>query len=256
MADEGWLKRLRHSLGDRRVVPGDPPGRTCWVPAEDPAEAILPGQADDSSGWSCFITYGNAKGEDSLRTITFRKISGHYGQPELIGAYCHYRDAYRTFRVNRITGMACSVTGEELDPLQHCFELHQRGALKIEDKALTRLMTLLTFMARCDDHYHELERRELEGLLGRYARFFGGDDETLERSITECQRLAPSSTDLIRSLKAFARMARGPEICRFALNSCASIIDADGRHAEEEISWALEVSNALKRISDGGASYG
>jgi hypothetical protein len=207
-------------------------------------------EADDSSGRTCFIAYGNAKGEDSVRTITLRSISGHYGQPELINAYCHYREAYRTFRLDRITGMACAVSGEELDPLKHCLELHRRGALKIEDKALTRLMSLLVFMARCDGHYHKLEHSELEELLGRYLRFFGGEDEIYEMAILECQRLAPSSDDLIRSLKAFSRMPEGPRICSFALDSCAAIIDADARHADEEVRWALEVSEALKRIAD------
>lgn len=250
MTEKGWWARLKASLGDRRVVPPEPPGRRAHVPAVDPAEAATPGRSDESSGWSVFITYGDGKSEESSRVITLRSIAGHYGEPTTIGAHCHLRRQHRTFRVDRITGMACAATGEELDPVEHCIALHRSGALKIEDLVLTRLMRVLTFMARCDGEFHTLERSALEDVLGRYFRFFGGDDDAFECALRESPRLAPSAEDVIKALGWMKRAPRGPELSRFVLNSCGTVIDADGRHADEEVYWAVEVSSALKRIAD------
>jgi uncharacterized tellurite resistance protein B-like protein len=167
----------------------------------------------------------------------------------VIDAYCHLRRSFRSFRIDRIIELACIETGELLDPAEHFHGLRSAGAIKVRDRALTAIMRLLVFMARCDGHYHELEKSELEDVLGRYALRFGGDDATLEASIVECSRLAPSSTDVMRALKSFKTLPECPRISRFAIENCGRIIDADGRHSAEELDWALEVSAALKALA-------
>lgn len=252
MLEERNLGQLAAMIGDRRVVPVNPPNRTARAGSDDPDQVVRAVEPDESASWSAFITYRNAKGEESERAVTLRKVTGHFGEPESIYCYCHHRKALRQFRLDRISEMACVVTGEILDPFEHCRELVTLGALKIEDKALTQLMRLLVFMARCDGDFHLLEQNEMENLMLRYCLRFGGDDAMMERAIVESGRLAPDAEDLIKSLRAFAGMPEGPRICRFALESSGMMIDADGRHTPEEVTWAVEVSSALKRIADRG----
>lgn len=249
MGDEGWWGRLRSALGDRRVVPPDPPNRSAYVPPNDPAPAMPEAEPDDAATWTAQIVYGDAAGEMSERKITIRRISGHFGRPELIHALCHKRKSSRAFRVDRIQEMICVVTGELIDPYENAMLLHRLGALTIEDKALTKLAQLLVFMARCDGSYHPLENSALEDILGRYARFFGGDDDTIATALHQCGRLAPTADDMVLAIRSIQKMPLGPELCRFTLDSGAAIIDADGRHAPEEISWALELSDGLKRMA-------
>jgi hypothetical protein len=244
----GFWNRLTSALGDRRVVPQVPPGQVSFIPSEEFSEPDVQGRADRSAAWSAFITYIDSKGDESARVITLRSISGPFGKPDTIGAFCHERKAHRAFKVANISSMICTVTGELLDPLENCMALHRSGALKIDDIVLTRVMRVIMFIAKCDGELHPMERAALENLLGRYNRFFGGDDDSAECAISEAPRLAPSSGQFISDLRWIKTTAplRG-ELCRFLLDSTASIIDADGRHADEEIDWALEVSAALKR---------
>lgn len=251
MTEEGWLARLRGALGNRHIVPPDPPGRKSTAPPVP--EDIGTGDGcrpDASASWSCFITYTDRGGEESQRTITIQRIYGHYGVPESLQTRCHLRNAPRRFEVSRITGMACAVTGLELDPLENCLALHRDGALKIEDVALTRMIRFLTFMARCDGEFHPLERTELDDVLGRYFRFFGGDDAAYECAIAEAPRLAPSGQQFLADLRWLKdpKRPRRSELARFAIDSAAAMIDADRVHHSEEVRWAIDVSDALTRI--------
>ena len=247
--DEGIWGQLRAALRGKRVLPTEPPGRASLVAEADIPEPVTSNDADDAATWTAHIRYQDAAGAVSERMITIRSISGSLGEPEIINAVCHVRNRLRAFRIDRIQEMACIVTGEIIDPRENCMILQRLGALKVEDKALTHLMKLLVFMAKCDGHFHGMERAVFEDVLGRYALRFGGNDETLAVALVEAERLAPDADDLMRSLRAFERMPQREKICRFALDSTAAIIDADGRHAPEEIQWALEVSSALKQLS-------
>jgi hypothetical protein len=255
MAEEGWLGRIRSAVAGKRVIPPEPPGKHSAGPAADAELPAKEGRDDHSASWSTFITYTDRHGEESSRVISIRKISGKFGKPELIGAHCHLRGAYREFKVANITGMICTNTGEELDPLENCLALHRHGALKIEDVVLTRMMRLLVFMARCDGEFHKLERTTLDEVLGRYFRFFGGDDAGYECAVKEAPRLAPDGQQFGRDLGWLARMSprdMRPQLARFAIDSCGAMIDADGMQAAEEVYWGVEVGNALKRIAGRG----
>ena len=201
---------------------------------------------DESASAGCFIEYHDSKGSPSERTITFRSISGHYGAPETIGAYCHARERYRSFRVDRIQSMFDATTGEELDPIEHCIALHRNGALTIEDKVLTRMMRIVTFMSRCDGHVPRSEVVAIEDILGRYFRNFGGDDDAYDCAVREAPNLAPADDEFIKALKFITKAPHAAELCRFALDACGSVIDADGKHTEQEIVWSVEVSELLR----------
>jgi len=202
--------------------------------------------ADASSSWSAFISYADANGEISQRMISLRTITMQYDRPETINAFCHMRKAHRSFRVDRITEFACAETGELLDPTEYLLDLHRRGALRVDDKNLARLITILTFMGRCDGDFALSEQVAMQEAVERYQRYFGStDDASIERALRESKRLAPSSGDLVRSIGGIIHGSEGPQLARFVWDSCVQIIDADGIQHEDELRWAIEVREAL-----------
>lgn len=246
------LARLQVALDGKYVHPPVPQGRAANVEADTEEALLAAPDPDESAGSSCFIEYTNAKGENSARVITFRKISGNFGKPETIGAHCHQSRRYKNFSIGNIRSMACAYTGEELDPVEHCIQLHRDGALKIEDKVLVRVMRIVTFMARCDGEFHALEQDAIDDVLGRYFRFFGGDDDAYSCARREAVRLAPTGGDVVTAVKfiGWAPMAR--DLAGFVMKASGAIIDADGKHHEEEISWGVELGEMLRKIMQKG----
>jgi len=242
----GLLGRL---IAGKKVVPPVPTGRVTVVATIEAYEP--PKRRTKVSGSSCFIEYIGADGVDSARVITLKRIDGPSGNPQLIGAHCHTRDAYRSFRIDRIRSMVDCATGEELDPISHCIALQRGGALKVEDKALARIMTIMIFIARCDGEFHALEQEALDDILGRYFRFFGGDDAAYECARREAMRLAPDGDDVMRAVRWIKRAPMGQELASFVLKGTMAMIDADGRHHDEEVYWGIELSNELKKIAAG-----
>lgn len=242
----GLLGKL---ISGKRVVPPVPSGHVTIVARIETYER--PKARTEVSGSSCFIEYADADGEVTKRQITLRRLDGPPGNPQIIGAHCHVRDAYRSFRIDRIQLMVDGATGEVLDPIEHCIALQRAGVLKAEDKALARIMRIMTFVARCDGQFHALEQDTLDDILGRYFRFFGGDDAAYECARREAMRLAPDSDDVIKSINWIKRAPMAKELASFVLKSSIAMIDADGRHHDEEVYWAIELGNELKKIAAG-----
>jgi hypothetical protein len=243
------ISRLKVALGDRKVPVAPPPGMSAFVPPIDPALAARDAR-DGASAASLYISYVKASGEASQRPITVKKLTGHHGEIEHVIAWCHARAKIRSFRADRITEMWCPETGELFDPRQRLADLVQFGAVRCEDQVLSALTRLLVFMARCDGSFHLLEQEALADALARYCLRFGGDDNVLLAALEDCRTLAPDAKDMLAAFRLFARAPTGPQICRFVLDSSGKMIDADGRHADEEVAWAVEMSAALKHIAD------
>lgn len=250
-ADADELALLKAKLGSSikgvRVTPSLPAGR---LPKLAKAEDIFPPARgrDRSRGWAGFAVYRDVQGEVSQRRITCRKLSG-YGAIELVHAFCHEREAARSFRVDRFEELIDLSTGEVLDPIEHFEALRRQGALLMVDKALTRLALILVFMARCDGEYHPLERDALEHCFGRYMLRFGGDDADIERLLNRCDSLAPDWKDFLSSLEALSKLKSGSQIARLVLEGASNIIDADGYHHEAEVEWGLHVGQYLKQLA-------
>lgn len=252
MAEEGWIQRLQTAVKGKRVEPPVPEGRQVYVGAKDADEGPVATETDESASTSCWIEYTDSKGDESARVITFRRIEGHFGRPEIVRAFCHLRRKTQTFRLDGMRTMACAVSGEELDPIEHCIALHRDGALKIEDKALTRVMRIVMFMARCDGEFHRLEHGAIEDILGRYFRFFGGDDAAYECASREAIRLAPSGDDVVKAVRWLRGAPLAPELAKFAIQASGAVIDADGVHRQAELEWAIELGDGLKKIATRG----
>ena len=242
------MKAFEDSLQDIRVIPRIPAGRRTYLSATEPLATTV--DRDDSASWTAFISYVDAGGDASERRVTCHAIEG-FGGASHITAYCHERRAARTFRVDRIRELACAETGEVFDPATHFDLLRQSGALRCEDKVLTDVARILVFLARCDGEYHPLEEEGLSDQFSRYCVRFNGTDKLMEQALTGCRQLAPDSHDMIKAIGKMAKSPGGQQVARFVLDAGAAIIDADGRHAEEETRWAFELSSTLKMVCDG-----
>lgn len=241
------LDALRSALGEKRVTPAVPAGRTPRVEHVEAEAEERP--RDASSSWSAFLRYVDAKGQETERRFTCSSIHG-FGAATHVEGFCHERRAYRCFRVDRIIELACVETGEMFEAVPHFELLRTMGALRVEDPILTEVAKLLVFLARCDSQYHPLERAALEQHITSYCVRFNGTDRMIEDALGGCQQLAPDSHDMVRAIRKLAKAPDGPRVSRFVLDCGAAIINADGRHAPEEIDWAVEMSSALKSIAD------
>ena len=237
---------LAFTLRNKHVVPPLPLGKVQGGAGQEPEAKTVD---DENPSTCCFIEYVDANGEPSSRTITFRSIAGDFGQIDRIYAHCHLRNASREFLISGITEMVCNYTGEVLDPFEHCLSLQRGGALKVEDRPLVRIMRIVTFLARCDSHYHDLEEKALDGILGRYFRNFGGDDAAYECARREAVKLAPTGRQALSAVSYLRRLPHSEELARFAIRAAAEIVDADGVHHPDEVYWGIELGNMLKQIA-------
>lgn len=243
---ERGLETLTTMLGDRRVTPAVPAGRTAAVTIAEATPA--PAARDASSSWSAFIVYVDASGAQSQRRFTCQQISGFAGATHIYG-FCHERGALRQLRVDRIAELVCVETGEILHPAEHFAMLRSTGALGVADPVLTDVTRILTFLARCDGDYHPVERAAIEDHVGRYCVRFDGTDRLAEDALRNCGRLAPDAGDVVSALKRLGKRKDGAQLARFLLACGAEVIDADGRHAPQETAWAIEMSEALKKVA-------
>lgn len=85
--------------------------------------------------------------------------------------------------------------------------------------------------------------------IASYCRRFHGTDQLANDAIAGCSQLAPDSRDMVTALKRLARAPDRGGAARLVLNCGAAIIDADGRHAPEEVRWAVEISNTLNAMA-------
>lgn len=112
------LDGLRSLLEGLRVVPAAPPGFRPSLPAYDSDEEEFDDLSPDLegvAGTGCNITYEDSGGNVSLRRVTCRKLSDRAAVLYLQG-FCHERQALRTFRVDRMTEVACGSTREVFVP--------------------------------------------------------------------------------------------------------------------------------------------
>lgn len=239
---------MDEALATLRVVPVAPKGKK---PKLRGVDDLAGGRArTDCSSWSLFVTYEDASGELSERRITCRRIDHGLGGMPIVQAFCHEREAPRAFRVDRMREIVDLSTGEVVDPFNH-FELLKRQGLPVEDKGMATFSKMLVFMSLCDGEAHASEWREIDQSLITYAVRFGGDDSSLEKATTACRGLAPDGKDFTNCLGTLLRSPAETrrQVARLAIDSCARVIDADGRHTEEELHWGAAIGSTLKKLA-------
>lgn len=241
------MQALDEALDGMRVTPEVPEGKLIVLPRFDADPVKAP--RDEASAWTAFLSYVDANGDASQRRFTCQAIVGFEGATHVTG-FCHERGALRTFRVDRIKELACAESGECFDPATHFDDLRMMGALRCQDKVLTDVARVLVFLARCDGDYHPLEAQGIADHVNRYCVRFNATAVMADDVIANCRQLAPDHLDMSKAIRGLARSPGGHRVAKFVLDAGAAIIDADGRHDAREMAWALELSDALKMISD------
>jgi uncharacterized tellurite resistance protein B-like protein len=237
------LRGIYGAVAGKRVVPSVPPGRTAKL-AGDEARVAAP-RPGAPSAFSFFIHYRSDEGEHSFRRIVCRRVD--LWPSPCIGAYCLERKAFRRFRLDRIEEAVALETGEVLDVGALIDDLRRRG-LPVSDPRLARTLKVLSFLMRCDSEDHPLERTAIENAVTSFALRFDGDDDMVREGVSLAGSLAPDARDFTRALGWVARSG-GRDVARFLLSHAAAVIDADGRHTEEEVRYGAEVGDLLKRVA-------
>lgn len=240
------LEQLGTILGGRQVVPPVPEGRVVVLPVADREE---PAEAADDRGeppaLALFISYVDAAGAASQRRITVRQLIGT--PPETVLAFCHERRAPRHFRIDRISEAIDPVTGEVLAGDAIVAALSGAG-FEAVDPAMRRAVNVLVFLMRCDGHEHPAEWEAVDQALASFILRFGGDDADHERLMRMARQVAPNAEDFLIGLRSFASSNAAPQLAQWLQRSVAAVVDADGRHTEEEFAWLSRVREFLLQM--------
>jgi hypothetical protein len=253
------LDGLRVLLEGLRVVPAAPPGFTPSLPTYDPDEdehefGELAPDLEGIAGFGCILTYADCKGSISHRRVTCRKLSERGGVLYLQG-FCHERQALRTFRVDRITELACGSTGEVFVPATLFFErfsvTHDGGAavgfgLHVRLAADLRAgLNVLAFLARVDGKVVPEERE----VLSRYCQSFGlryADDAfDFDGVGGYAGNLAPDAETFYVSIERLTRPNAPTGLAALTRQAAGQLIDADGVQHEKEFYYGLKLQEAL-----------
>ena len=205
---------------------------------------------DKISGICVIITYEDSKGNSSQRLVTCKQLSVRGGK-YYITAFCHHRQAPRSFLIDRIVDVFDANTGECLSPAQAFFaefepdQFARSGfswGLSVGRRAdLIALLNALVFLARCDAEFHPAERDSLEHALTSFwlrLEILGNPD--FDDILAYADKLAPDGETFWIALHRF----REDEALRdiFVANS-NRLIQADGDIHERESFWSFEIAD-------------
>lgn len=235
-------RRPRSPIEGKRVVPSVPPKFKVVLGSgdEDPAP---PARRNGVSGLGLFIEYVDAKAEVTRRRISCKSYDPAH---DWINAWCFEREGPRHFRLDRITLAACTETGELFEVHKLLAILRKRG-MPVRDKRLAKALTPIVFLMRCDG-VQEGETEALEAAVTAYALRFDGNDDTVADGMRLASTLAPDEADFRRTL-GWLRMRRdGPELAKFIQREGCRMLDADGRHSAEEVTYGMLLDRSLRPI--------
>lgn len=226
-----------------------PPGRSSRGPASDAEVAESPpGSAIDLMGLTVHLTYVDAKGETSERTVQCRKAWVAAGSA-YVGGVCALRGAYRSFRIDRIIEIADFTSGELIAPevfFEHIGLYETEPATLAFMKEVRLGLIVLMAIARSDGRLYS---EEIEVAL-RWAdhladiRGIDMDDATLRRVDLLARNCRP---DVETARMAFVAVGASGEESRLLARYVRQMIDADGIVASEEIEM-IEALTAARTV--------
>lgn len=221
-------------------------------------DEVLNEHADDEadlgslSGLGLILEYEDSRGRSTQRVVTCKQFSIEGGF-QYLKAYCHHREAVRTFRLDRIVDIFDPRTGESLSPVQAFFlkfspdKITQSGltwGLSVGRRAdLIALLNALIFIARCDREFHPTERAVLEVALTSYwIRLELLGDPDFEDILAYADRLSPDGETFWLAMHRFLEENALGDIFK---RHVRMLIEADGIVRSEEVYWGLEIDEFL-----------
>ncbi|QQR69079.1 MAG: hypothetical protein IPI58_09720 [Alphaproteobacteria bacterium] len=166
------LKRLTEDrLFFKQKVEVPPPPMPVQVGDEDDDEEVSGGENFPVPGFFVFIVYVDRNGDETKRRITIRTIQKKSGKT-YIRAFCHERNAYRTFIAGNVRSIVDITTGQAIGNMKIFFEEHictdpSASWSMALCQALRRVgheISILAYFGKCDGL---LDKQEAE-VISRY----------------------------------------------------------------------------------------
>lgn len=255
------LTELWAEIRGLRVTPPRPKDILFAVPEEDDPELVV-AEIDDTPDWkpatvsglSCIISYIDAKGATSLRQIECRRLERKDGV-DYLSAFCLQRGAHRSFRCDRIEQVIDNRTGELLGPGTSFFSRYASdetsrsgwrfGLSPVAFTDLNAGLNVLTFIGRCDGHWHPLERERIEDFVSAYwLRAEMPGDYDRDAVLAHTDRLAPDSETFVVSVH---RCRENPVLSNIIRRHAAAVIAADGKLHNNELFWGGKIDEIFAR---------
>lgn len=252
------LNGLFDLVRGRRVVPAAPVHFVPNLPevdADDDQSDV--GNAPDLAsvaGIGCIVTYGDSKGNVSIRRVTCRKLS-HKADVTYLQAFCHERSALRTLRVDRMVEVACGVTGEVFTPGATFFRgysVASEGGAAVGFGLHVRLaadlkagLNVLSFLAKVDGKVVPEEQEVIKQYCASFGLRYGTDAFDHEGACRYALRLAPDAETFYVAMERLTRGDAPPGIANLTGRFAGDLIEADGVQHPEEFYYGLRIREYL-----------
>jgi hypothetical protein len=197
------------------------------------------------AGLMCVIEYVDSCGAQTERLVTCRRydLRGNVGYVGAISA-----NGYVQFRTDRILAVSDLQTGEVLgdgtffarfDPNSIAEAVETFGLPPSRKAHLVAGLNILTFMARCDGHWHPLESEPIEQFIcSLWLRKEWDGDPPIDKIMAHARRIAPDGQVFIKSIKQYAQSSTSSRLIRRAVEA---VIAADGIICDAEHLFAMEL---------------
>ena len=183
---------LAHALKNTSCgtpAPKIPSTRNVLLPSTDNTsddgtlfDKFIPNQA-------VFMTYIDSRGQKSQRRITVKSL-GQKSDNIVIKAFCHERNALRTFRTDRILETINVETGEIFDAPNDILKSigiseKTKSPLTVPDifKIYENSIIVMVFIARCDGHFHSAEINSIIDYLKTKGEISSNNVKTIKNKI-------------------------------------------------------------------------
>ena len=234
---------LTHRISDQAVEPPKPERFEPVLPVEDDAEQVVQTGVDEVLGMAFAIRYRDAKGQESARRITIRKVSKSDAGKVMVSAYCHERRAPRAFRGDRIIEMVDLATGEVAENILAA--LHGVAIENGEDTALYRCrheLQVFAYLGRADGHFDTAE----QGVVADYVATASPDLIVDKAAVAaHASRMYPDLDSFYRSVDHIVDEMGDRELGQF-LDAVKALVMCDGRLDDEEAELIREINDALE----------
>lgn len=252
------LDGLRDLIRGQRVVPTAPQSFAPSITDADDWEGAEVGDyapdLEGIAGVGCIITYSSSGGSISIRRVTCRKLS-RKGAVLYLRGFCHERAALRTFRLDRMSEVACGVTGEVYVPGSAFFEEYEvaaEGGAAVGFGLHVRLaadfragLNVLAFLARVDGRFVPAEQEVMREYCQSFGLRYGTDDFDHDGACTYAVRLAPDAETFYVAMERLTRADAPAGLASLIRRSAGSLIDADGLQHPKEFYYGVRLQEYL-----------
>lgn len=239
---------------DRR--PPAPPGLVLEIPEEDDPDSVE--VSADRGGVSAplvIIEYRDSQGNFSRRRITLLAVEA--GETaDYVRAFCHEREQYRSFRLDRILAVADAETGEYLSNTAFSELLAEFGPVdpvwtppSPQDQAFDACragILVLMMIARTDGVFHPAERDIVREFIGAMCGDLRGYDP--EPIVAWASRQYPVPDRVARLLTRMVETDRDGSALPRLLDHAIRLARADGVVDDSEVA-AIEGIKFARRIA-------